>query len=567
MAQKISQLPNGSLVKETDTKYYNSVIIWKKLEDGHDGATNTTLLGNSIVGLKCYDAKEPNNSDSNRKQYGNNRWKVSNIRQWLNSDAAQGAWYTAQHAADQAPNSANVWQQNSTGINPYDTEAGFMNGFSADFKALLQDVTKTTALNTVTDGGGSETTTDKIFLLSETEVGLGNENNIAEGTVYALFTDNASRVAKCTAECISHSNYGSNPTVNDGWYWWLRTPSASHSYYARFVYTDGSLSTHAACSGYHGVRPACSIPSDTLVSDAPDADGAYTIVYNQPPTVSPSSKDYGTVNVPFSDTFTIEDADGDAFTGTVSLDGTQIQTFSGTASYELTVNLLSQWSSLSLSSHTLTITVTDAAVNVTTETYTFTKTAPAVYISGEDADLGRLYEVPTITYSITESEDPVAWIKEHIDGVVTNTIVGPTVGQDYTFDLSGWDNLANGNHTLLILAQNVNGGQGTRTYQLTKLYNHLAFRTEKYETDLAAQSVLLNLTYVGAGITVEVCNNCYDDSPTWEDMTTEALAHRSYEFVNDTKTAAKWGIQFRITITKSESIKDVQCSALSYAYR
>jgi hypothetical protein len=567
MAQKISQLPNGSLVKETDTKYYNSVIIWKKLEDGHDGATNTTLLGNSIVGLKCYDAKEPNNSDSNRKQYGNNRWKVSNIRQWLNSDAAQGAWYTAQHAADQAPNSANVLQQNSTGINPYDTEAGFMNGFSADFKALLQDVTKTTALNTVTDGGGSETTTDKIFLLSETEVGLGNENNIAEGTVYALFTDNASRVAKCTAECISHSNYGSNPTVNDGWYWWLRTPNASNSHYARSVRTDGSLSTSDAFNGLYGVRPACSIPSDTLVSDAPDADGAYTIVYNQPPTVSPSSKDYGTVNVPFSDTFTIEDADGDAFTGTVSLDGTQIQTFSGTASYELTVNLLSQWSSLSLSSHTLTITVTDAAVNVTTETYTFTKTAPAVYISGEDADLGRLYEVPTITYSITESEDPVAWIKEHIDGVVTNTIVGPTVGQDYTFDLSGWDNLANGNHTLLILAQNVNGGQGTRTYQLTKLYNHLAFRTEKYETDLAAQSVLLNLTYVGAGITVEVCNNCYDDSPTWEDMTTEALAHRSYEFVNDTKTAAKWGIQFRITITKSESIKDVQCSALSYAYR
>jgi hypothetical protein len=303
------------------------------------------------------------------------------------------------------------------------------------------------------------------------------------------------------------------------------------------------------------------------VSAAPDSDGVYTLVFNQPVTISPSSKDYGTVNVPFSDTFMIADADGDAFTGSVSLDGTQIQTFSGTGSYELTVNLLSQWSSLSLSSHTLTITVTDAAVNVTTETYTFTKTAPAVYISGEDADLGRLYEVPTITYSITESEDPVAWIKEHIDGVVTNTIVGPTVGQDYTFDLSGWDNLANGNHTLLILAQNVNGGQGTRTYQLTKLYNHLAFRTEKYETDLAAQSVLLNLTYVGAGITVEVCNNCYDDSPTWEDMTTEALAHRSYEFVNDTKTAAKWGIQFRITITKSESIKDVQCSALSYAYR
>lgn len=567
MAQKISQLPNGSLVKETDTKYYNAVIIWKKLEDGHDGATNTTLLGNSILALKCFDAKEPNNSDSNRKSYGNNRWKVSNIRQWLNSDATAGNWYTAQHTADQAPNSANVYQQNGTGINPYDTEAGFMNGFSADFKALLQDVTKTTALNTVTDGGGSETTTDKIFLLSETEVGLGNENSIAEGTAYALFTDNASRIAKCSAECISHSNYGSNPTVNDGWYWWLRTPHASYSYRARFVSTDGSLNYDIAFYGVNGVRPACSIPSDTLVSDVPDSDGAYVIVYNQPPTVSPSSKDYGTVNVPFNDTFTIADADGDAFTGTVSLDGTQIQSFSGTASYELTVNLISQWSALALESHTLTISVTDTAANTTTETYTFTKTAPAVYISGEDADLGRLYEVPEIVYSITESEDPVAWIKEHIDGVVTNTIIGPTVGLDYEFDLSDWDNLTNGNHTLYILAQNVNGGQGTRTYTFSKLYNHLAFRTEADETDEAAKSVLLSLAYVGAGITVEVCNNAFDTTPTWEDMTTEALAHRSYEFINDTKTAAKWGVQFKITITKSNTIKDVQCSALSYAYR
>jgi hypothetical protein len=91
--------------------------------------------------------------------------------------------------------------------------------------------------------------------------------------------------------------------------------------------------------------------------------------------------------------------------------------------------------------------------------------------------------------------------------------------------------------------------------------------TDKDETDLAAKSIFLKLAYVGVGITVEVCNNAYDDSPTWEDMTTEFLANRSYEFLNSVKAGSKWGIQFRITITKSEAIKDVQCSALSYAYR
>lgn len=559
MSQAISQLPNGAKIKDTGTTYFGSTIAWIKIGSGIDGANNTTLLTEKIIALKCFDAKEPNNSNSDRKNYGNNRYKDSNIRQWLNKSTTP--WYVAQHTADQTPNSSYV------SCNAYDSEAGFLSGFSADFLSILQDVTKTVAKNTVTDGGGSETVTDKIFLLSETEVGLGNENSIVEGTTYSVFTDNTSRLCKCTSEAISHSNYSSNPAVNDNWYWWLRTPHASLSDYARGVGTDGTLNTSAACSGGHGVRPACAIPSGTLVSDAPDSSGYYTVVYNQAPSVSPAGKDYGTANAPIQDVFTITDADGDSFTGSVTLDGTEIQTFSGTASYTLNLSLVSSWSALTLEEHTFAISVTDSASNTTTETYTFTKTAPAVYISGEDTNLGRLYEVPEIEYWITESEDPVAWIKEYVDGAVTKTTLAPTVGTHYDFDLSGWDDLANGSHTFLIEAQNVNGGAGTRTYTCSKLYNHLEFLTDKDETDLAAQSVLLKMAYVGAGVTVEVCNNAYDATPTWEDMTTEFLANRSYEFLNTEKTGSKWGIQFRITITKSEAIKDVQCSALSYAYR
>ena len=33
----------------------------------------------------------------------------ANIRQCLNSRAAAGAWYSAQHSADAAPTNANVW--------------------------------------------------------------------------------------------------------------------------------------------------------------------------------------------------------------------------------------------------------------------------------------------------------------------------------------------------------------------------------------------------------------------------------------------------------------------------
>ena len=561
----VGDLPVGATLVDSDTKYYNSAIKWNLIGKNHDGANTVTLLTEDIIALKCFDAKEDTNPNSDRKSYGNNRYKYANLLQWLNKSDAN--WYEAQHTYDAAPSSANVWQSSGTAVNPYDTEAGFLTGFSEGFLKGLQNVDKVTALNTVTDGGGSETVTSKIFLLSNTEVGLANENSIAEGTLYDFFNDDVSRIAYCNQKCIDNSNYASDPTTVQGWYWWLRTPYASDSRNARSVGSDGTLSYSYAFIGYYGVRPACSIPADTLVEAVPNSDGEYIIQWNQIPTITPGSKDYGTLNAPLQDTFVVADADGEAFTGSISLDGTQIQTFNGTGSLTINLSLVSQWAALSLSSHTLTITATDTNMGTVTETYTFTKVAPAVYLSGEDADLGRLYEVPEVEYWITESEDPVAWIKEAIDGVVTKTIIGPTVGQHYDFDLSSWDDLTIDDHTLTITAQNINGGQGVRTYTFEKLYNHLAFLTDADETDEAAQSVLLNLAYVGAGLQVEVCNNAFDTTPTWEDMTEEVLAHRSYEFTNTTKTGTKWGIQFRITITKSPTIKDVQCSEVSYAYR
>ena len=41
----------------------------------------------------------------------------------------------------------------------------------------------------------------------------------------------------------------------DDW-WWLVTPNAGYAYYARFVYTDGSLYNSGASYGHYGVRPA-----------------------------------------------------------------------------------------------------------------------------------------------------------------------------------------------------------------------------------------------------------------------------------------------------------------------
>lgn len=275
---KLSDLPVGALIQDDNTKYNNSVIVWKKMESNHTGDpdNSTALVTDKIITLKCFDAIERSNSDGTRKEYGNNRYLYANIRQWLNSRAADGAWYSAQHSADTAPTNANVLGND----NEYDQEAGFLTNFSEKMYAALLTATKRVAKNTATDGGGYEDVSDKIFLLSNTEVGLANENSIAEGSLYALFNTTSERIAYPTAEAVSKSEYStSDLTASKPWWWWLRTPGASNSHYIRCVGANGSVDRDQAYNGHEGVRMACVVSSSILVSKTLTSDGVYRIIW------------------------------------------------------------------------------------------------------------------------------------------------------------------------------------------------------------------------------------------------------------------------------------------------
>ena len=89
--------------------------------------------------------------------YGDNRWWKSAYRQYLNSDAAAGGWWTPQDEWDMKPDQA-------------DTVPGFLAGFSDDFKAALTRVKVVTYGNNVTDDGSAVVTYDKIFLPSLQEI-------------------------------------------------------------------------------------------------------------------------------------------------------------------------------------------------------------------------------------------------------------------------------------------------------------------------------------------------------------------------------------------------------------
>jgi len=269
----LSDLPVGAKVKDPETTYYGVPIVFQVAAKNHEGypENSETLITEKLITLKAFDAKEPSNSDSNRRTYGNNRYLYSNIRQWLNKDV--DSWYEPQHETDEPPNA------NGVNYNYYDSESGFLSNFSRDFKKQILTTNLTVVKNTVTDGGESETFQDKIFLPSITEVGLPNENNIAEGSLLEMFTTaSASRIANPTTEAVANSTYTSTSLKDSSpWNWLLRTPVASQSYGIRIVSTSGGITNTQGQAGQQGVRPVLNLPSEIRVYDNPDIDGVYIL--------------------------------------------------------------------------------------------------------------------------------------------------------------------------------------------------------------------------------------------------------------------------------------------------
>lgn len=273
----LSSLPIGAKIKVPHSVMGN--IIFLKADQNHTGypENSTTLITDELILLRAVDAKEPNNTNSDRQQKGNNRYSVSNIDHWLNSTASAGQWYSPQHSTDQSPNSTNVVTRN-----PYDTDAGFLNGFDARFIAAMQDTTIKVARNTVTDGGGYDTLTRKVFLPSLAELFNQAENSIMEGSLLQYFQANTDSIRKAkisTYAAEDNNNKGSNSvTAGTASYYWMRTLRSSSSYDVRIVEPDGSLHLGVAYDGYNGIRPLCNLNSETTVSDQPDSDGYYSLL-------------------------------------------------------------------------------------------------------------------------------------------------------------------------------------------------------------------------------------------------------------------------------------------------
>ena len=201
-----------------------SPIEFQVVGINHHKENSLTLMTKNIIRCAAFDAKEPNNPDFDRENYGNNRWSLSNIRQWLNSTKGANQWWSPTHEYDTEPTQDNIYY-NSNYPGDIATSPGFLSGFSSEILqhfATVQNVTAIPQFN----GGGYETTQDKAFLASCTELFSYRINGIQEGNYLSeKFVDDNSRIKKFNG---TNSSY------------WIRSPWTALAYLAKCVNDSGS---------------------------------------------------------------------------------------------------------------------------------------------------------------------------------------------------------------------------------------------------------------------------------------------------------------------------------------
>ncbi|MCI8507033.1 MAG: hypothetical protein HFJ06_00510 [Lachnospiraceae bacterium] len=261
------------------------------------------MLSDRILCLKPWDAPGSNVSGSHgryqgREQVGSNYWKDSNIRLWLNSDAAAGdiVW-----SCGNPPSAENV------PYNAYADEAGFLNAFTDLEKGVIKSVMQKSLLvyadKDIAGAKGSELHkyNDTIYSVSDGKLVY---ESILENYDEAYFEEVEDRVflldvwqiqnvfnhtprlglwyhiGTLTEKAVANSDYkDSLIQAGSDWYNWLRSPYVNdegNQGSVRHVSRNGQIGCSVIDAESIGVRPAFYIKEDTVF---PTGDGAADTPY------------------------------------------------------------------------------------------------------------------------------------------------------------------------------------------------------------------------------------------------------------------------------------------------
>lgn len=556
-------------------KMYKEPLNWIVVEKNHNGYPDNTVTiqTEKHVATLAFDAAEPYAETDDMQWYGRGRYSLSNISQWLQSTASDGNWWSPTHSVDHSPGRGYV------DYDHYKAWAGFLHEFDPQEVDMLVPTTRQVPLCTYFGIGYNESVTSTMFLFSDNEYGYATlTKNIIE-----WHRTTANRRATLSKDAVSHAQSLGGRNLNE------TDPYPSLT--ASGVATDREKVYHINTSGEHeakyayrsaGIRPACNLSGDTLITSEPDDDGYYTVVVNYAPTEpAPIRLDYedealGSNTVRSGKTLTVSWArstDTENNFDHYELerkygDGDFVQVYSGT---NRTFSDVAKYGEASVTYRVRAVDYYDLTSEyVATQTLNIWSNEPPVVTIEED-DLGTFTMTgPTLNYKLRDPDASTVTLTITMDGKTYREFAVTATADDaertFQFTEREWLKVQNGQHTLRVAVSDTHNETDSATATFTKAVEKIVFRRMKpVEATEAPTEIIVRVNgeYPEEGITVEACNNANDAEPTWEDMTEDFLDDGIYTFTNTNKTAEAWAVDFRVTIERGTFVGDIYVDSVT----
>ena len=575
MAKYISSLPNNTSVVYPGFKPFGTPVVFLVADKNHQDypSNSVTLVTKNIIKYGCLDAREPDqwNPYADWANYGRNNYALSNIDQFLHKKGY--SWWKASHELDAPPIENNIIDRH----NPYAHLPGFMTGIPAEFEqAILPTTLKTVVGWNVLSSpplppAVGTIPSRKFFLLSMGEVGFagvhgGLVDTLLEGTPLAIFNpDNASRVCTPTSEAVSNNT---NKVLLNANTWFLRSTGMGTSYiptmYSMFCVGDGgALTTNYPAYGSCGLRPACNIKGATLVSDEPDENGVYTILFNQPPTtpggitVPPTATINGSVAISW---LASTDPEGDPITYELErgINGAAYAALTTTAGLSFSHPVDGSMGALQYRVRAKDAT---GASGWATSAIVTAINNEAPVISGEDTDLGVLTSPPAIPFTVTDDPGDAVELDAYLDGQRITHEDDIPLGQPMEVALT-WPqfiSLPVGQHTIVVTATDSNGDSASRIYTFTRVKAPISGKRLPIPAPGRPTSIQVEVRHNAPNLILQACNNALDASPAWEAI----VPGERLTFENTTCACGQWAVSVKLYAAATSDVPFVYVDHIS----
>lgn len=320
----------------------------------------------------------------------------------------------------------------------------------------------------------------------------------------------------------------------------------------------------------------------TIEIKATDSNNASTVraytfnKVNSAPAISGQDENLGAKNTAFSYTYTVTDRESDNIDVIEKVNGEVIRVLNNAtlgSEYRITITD-EQIRKLELNaSNTIEIEATDGTAT-SFRRVTFIRNNMPPIIADRDKDLGNVTNSFEYSWSATDPEKDKMTATIYLDDRILKDRHAISDGANQTIKIDGqaMQKLARGKHTIRIVVEDDKGFSSTRTLTFTRVVNRLVMKLagNGIETDGLAKRVLISTAGIhvakGADVKYEVCNNSFDDSPTWEDATAMTMANKAFNFTNKDKTASKAGVDIRVTISRGDAKGQSYISAIGGSF-